>query len=264
MVADVSTILRAAAVSPVRRSLGSSSAPLPADAAPVQQAVPVQESDAEHVKSPVSATVASTSSAGLALPAAVVATLPIPHSVTDHLVPTFTAAASEEQLATARQEGFDEGRREALEEARDQWREQDARINALAASFVLAQQTAIAQSEDGLVALAFEAVCKILGTTATTYEGVHSVVHQLLAVLPEASNARVHLHPADAALFEQAQIETPDPLAASLTIVPDATLVLGGCVVEALGAKLSARLDWQLDQLRTLLLTVRAVQQGSI
>lgn len=258
MVATVSTILRAVAVSPVRRSLGSVSARVPTEIPPTPPAALVEKEDSAQVPAEVPAAGTFAPAAGLALPAAVVAALPIPTPVAIHPMPTPTAVAGDEQLAAARQEGFDEGQREALEEARGQWREQDARINALAASFELARQTVIAQAEDGMVALVFEAVCNILGATAANQEAVHSVVQQLLAVLPDASNARVHLHPADAALFEQAMLDAPDMLASTMTIVPDATLVLGGCVVEAPGATLSARLDWQLEQLRTLLLTTRA------
>lgn len=264
MVAGVSMILRAVTLSPVRRSLGSTSVTLPAGVVPVPPDVPVEEPNAEQVPAPLPAAPAFAPDAALALASSVVATHPMSNPAEVVVMSIPAVSASEEQLAAARQEGYDEGQREALVEAQRQWSEQDARINALGASFALARQTVVAQAEDGLVALAFEAVCTILGSTVTTREAVQSVVRQLLAALPEASNARVLLHPADAALFEQAIVDAPDLLAATLTIVPDATLALGGCVVEAPGATLAARLDWQLDQLRTLLLTVRSARQGTI
>jgi flagellar assembly protein FliH len=109
-----------------------------------------------------------------------------------------------------------------------------------------------------MVAIAFEAVCKMLGDIAVTREGLLALIRQATTHVLVAERLVIRLHPADLSILQDAG--GMDGILASGTEVSwavDKDIALGGCVVEAGGGELDARLETQLESLRSLLIAAR-------
>src|SRR6266581_1582332 len=150
----------------------------------------------------------------------------------------------------------------APEEAKRALAEQRAALERLLASLDKAYRAALEGVEDVALAITGEAVCKIFGETAATGEGVRAIVGECTRRLRAEEKLLVRLCPADLKLLKEgdreAASETP-----TLEFLPDASIPLGGCIVETGAGRIDATLETQLGRLReTLLATRRARQSG--
>lgn len=147
--------------------------------------------------------------------------------------------------------GLEKGER-AAQEAAEQYIQQ---LSTLAAELGKAKLMAAQQAEDGIVAVVYETCCKIMGSAALTRDGIAALVSQSLSAFKEESSVLVRLHPQDLTVLQAAMPEIDAK--GSLRWQEDATIALGGCVVEGVSGTLDARLETQLDSLREALLTAR-------
>lgn len=152
-----------------------------------------------------------------------------------------------------RQRGLQEGRAAGAVEIRREAEAELARIRSVAAGLQGALASGIRGLEDVAVAIAFEAVCKMLGTAAVSRDGVRALVHEAVQHAAGAQQVTVRLHPADLASLQAA-----GGIDAAVQWVADKSIELGGCVVETDGGTLDARLDTQVERLRATLLAARA------
>lgn len=112
--------------------------------------------------------------------------------------------------------------------------------------------------EEIAVAMAFEAVCKVLGDTALTKEGVQALVRQAATHAINTEQMVVRLHPGDLAVLREAgALDGAISSGAAVSWLADNAVALGGCVLETDGGELDARLETQLDRLRATLLAAR-------
>ncbi len=172
------------------------------------------------------------------------------------------SARIEAALEEARKLGYAEGFASGAEEAKRALAEQRAALERLLASLDKAYRAALEGVEDVALAITGEAVCKILGETAATGEGVRAIVGECTRRLRAEEKLLVRLCPADLKLLKEgdreAASETP-----TLEFLPDASIQLGGCIVETGAGRIDATLETQLGRLReTLLATRRARQSG--
>ncbi len=147
--------------------------------------------------------------------------------------------------------GLEKGER-AAREAAAQYLQQ---LSTLTAELGKAKLLAAQQAEDGIVAVVYETCCKMLGDAALIREGVAALVKQGLSAFKEEGSLLVRLHPQDLATLQAAMPEIDAN--GGLRWQEDAAIALGGCVVEGASGTLDARLETQLDSLRTALLTAR-------
>ena len=152
-----------------------------------------------------------------------------------------------------RQRGMQEGRAAGAEEIRREAETELARIRSIAAGLQGALASGIRGIEDVAVAIAFEAVCKMLGTAAVSRDGIHALVHEAARHAAGAQQVTVRLHPADLAALQAA-----GGLDAATQWAADKSIELGGCVVETEGGTLDARLETQVERLRATVLAARA------
>jgi flagellar biosynthesis/type III secretory pathway protein FliH len=173
---------------------------------------------------------------------------------------------AEQELAALRekvaQEGHATGQALGLAEASEAYRQKlqqaDALIDRLGA--LLGEQ--LVQSQDLVVAIAFEAVTKILGEAAATPEGVRAVVAQAMEHTRQREKLVVRVPAEDYRLLIE-DLPATHPLARpGIEIRPDAQLSGGGCVIEADAGQLDATLATQLAALRTVLLQARRQDPG--
>jgi len=185
-----------------------------------------------------------------------------------------------EGLRQGREEGLRAGYEQGLEKAREEAQAQARRtLEAELAEAVLPLEqkerqlrellgaietnlTAFwAAAEDEMVALCYETVCRVLGEAAVTRQGLATQLGQLLATTHAEGQLVLHLHPADAQLLDQAraQGEALVPHAQPLAWVADPQVALGGCMLQAKGGTLDARLETVLAACKAGLLEARAI-----
>lgn len=134
------------------------------------------------------------------------------------------------------------------------------------AQAVSGQKTAFVEgAEDDMVALVFEAVCRVLGETAAMRDMVRAVVVNALAHWRGKAALEIHVHPQDLEWLEADQ-DLSARFAAhahhAIRWVASAELALGGCMLRSPEGALDARLDLQLEAFKTLLLQTRAARRA--
>jgi flagellar assembly protein FliH len=159
-----------------------------------------------------------------------------------------------ELRAEAERRGYAVGHEKGEADARRQLQAQIERFQGLAAQLAQARAAVLADAEDGVVELAFAALCRILGEQAASRAGVQSMVARCAADVREREQVGIRLHPDDVALLGDA---TGHPTRFS----PDPGIVLGGCIVDSSTGALDARLETQLARLAETLLAVRAARR---
>ena len=157
-----------------------------------------------------------------------------------------------------RQRGLQEGRAAGREESQQAFAAELARVRSLAGKLSDSLASGIGGMEDLAVAIAFEAVCKVLGEAAMTEEGVRAQVRQAAAHAKNKECLVVRLHAADlSALRAAGALNSILPPGKTVSWVADDSIELGGCVVETDGGGLDARLETQIERMRTALLVAR-------
>ena len=127
------------------------------------------------------------------------------------------------------------------------------RVSALVQALSQARRALLDENQDMLVEIAFAATCRMLGRHAATRAGLESMVLGLIENERELDKLSVRLHPQDARQLAEAGAVL-DPRVA---IEADASIELGGCLVDSGRGTLDARLDRQLRHLREALTAVR-------
>lgn len=111
--------------------------------------------------------------------------------------------------------------------------------------------------------VAFATVCKLLGETAHSAEGVFQLTKQVLSRLSRSGEVIVRVRPRDMELL-QGQIGALERTGygLQLRLVADESIHLGGCVLESQTGSLDARLEHQMARLRDVLLGAAAEQSS--
>lgn len=157
-----------------------------------------------------------------------------------------------------RQRGLREGRSAGIDEAKQGFASEIARVRSIADKLPQAFKSGVEAMEDTLVDIAFAAICKILGNTAATREGIQDMVRQASAQVVAAETVVIRVHPSDLTLLRNAGVlETTLPSGIAVSWGSDKEVELGGCVVETGGGELDARLETQIQRLRAALIAAR-------
>ncbi|RSZ56382.1 hypothetical protein HF313_22310 [Massilia atriviolacea] len=161
-----------------------------------------------------------------------------------------------------RQRGLQEGRQSGAEEAKKTFEAELARVRSIADQLQQATATGFKGLEEMAVAIAFEAVCKMMGSAAVTREGIQALVSEAAAHAVSSEKVVVRLHPGDlSALRGAGALDEALPSGTLVTWSADKNVVLGGCIVETESGELDARLETQLDRLRAALVAARGLPQ---
>ncbi|MWL90524.1 FliH/SctL family protein [Cupriavidus sp. SW-Y-13] len=197
------------------------------------------------------------------------APLPGPPAAPEAVVPAGDVSGYEEGFARGQREGLaeaaqqvEQATREAVESAQAELRSareaERQRIDAALAEHaaltrhVLEQVQqhvtgAMRQIEEQAVAIAYEAVCRIVGDAAVEADAVRTIVTRALAELDGKPALGVRLHPRDLATLQA----SPDGQAllqgfAAVSWTADHGVSMGGCMVDSAAGTLDARLEVQL------------------
>ncbi|MCH8618702.1 FliH/SctL family protein [Undibacterium sp. TS12] len=159
-----------------------------------------------------------------------------------------------------RQRGMREGHQAGLEAAKAEFVAEFNRIKSITDKLPIAIETGIKGIEDLAVAIAFESICKILGNTVVTLEGVQGLVRQVAQRVSAKEKLIVRLHPSDFKILESGgvfEVSPPNQSMEQVSWKADTDIELGGCIIETPVGDLDARLETQLENLRLTLLSSR-------
>jgi len=170
-------------------------------------------------------------------------------------------AEAEEAHEQGRQRGLQEGREAGKEEGRQLLATEIARIRRIAEGLESVAASQIRGVESIAVAVAYEAVCKLLGTRATDAVQIEALVKEALTHAGRSPSVLVRIHPADLAILKQAGALMTSAASAKLSWHEDESIELGGCVLETASGEIDARLETQLENLRTTLIAARQMRE---
>lgn len=170
--------------------------------------------------------------------------------------------AAKEQAA---REGYAQGLAKGTADGQSAFEDRLAQVDALLETLQAQFGQAIAGLEDMAVGIAHAACCRVLGDLVATPEGVRSVVRQVIAEVRQQDRLVIGLAPADYELLEASgRLALTAGRAGSVEVLANASVDLGGCLVDTSYGRLDGRLEVQLQQLRDTLLATRAqrTQEG--
>lgn len=176
----------------------------------------------------------------------------------------------EEGRHSGHEEGLRKGMEEALSrsraateraitEARASLVKQEERLRVWVDTLDAAMPHCLATIEDELVALCYEAVCHVFGSTALSPQVVRSHLQHLLSQWPATPAVELHVHPQDAEMLAAAGAAQD---AGTWRWVADPEIALGGCVLVERGGGLDARLETALEGCKAALLAQRSRRRG--
>jgi flagellar assembly protein FliH len=160
--------------------------------------------------------------------------------------------------ADAEQRGYRAGEERGELAAASLQQAQVDRLKALAFQLSQARDGVLADAEDMLVEIAFAAVCRIVGEQGARRDTLLRVVAEASATARQRDQLTIRLHPDDAALLRLGA-HGPEPL---VRFVGDASVQLGGCMVDSAAGTLDARFETQLSMLGAAFAAVRADRVG--
>lgn len=162
------------------------------------------------------------------------------------------------EYAEAHRKGYEAGLEEGAAAGRELLAEQAGRLSSVAAQLGRVRQDQVDAAEDDMVAIAFAAICRMLGDAHATADGVRQLVRQAIGSANEGGSLVIHLHPDDLDLLKA---DTPD--STLVDMVADDSVALGGCRIVSNKGTLDARVETQLELLAQTLLKVRAERAQS-
>lgn len=119
----------------------------------------------------------------------------------------------------------------------------------------------LSDAEDDMLALCFEAVCRMLGEAAAQPGLVRMQLAQAMSRLRSRRLVAVHLHPDDLVALQKTQDAAASALPGGEDVqwIASTEVALGGCILQSPEGGLDARFETQLHALRDLLLQSRAL-----
>ena len=175
-----------------------------------------------------------------------------------------TAAQAEQKTARELDERAERLTRELQQKAQSVYRARLETLEGLIASLPSQIEARLAAVEDDMLALSFEAVCRMLGERAVQPEAVRAQLTHAMSGLRGRRLLAVHLHPDDLADL----MEEPNSLASGhwgggdVQWIASTDIALGGCILQSPEGGLDARLETQLRALRDLLMQSRAANRS--
>ncbi len=164
-----------------------------------------------------------------------------------------------EQLEEARRQAFDEGYRAGAEEARlsaesakaEAVRRGAEALRQAAAAMAAGRANAVAVAEQDATTLAIELTRTLVDhELSVSDDEVSATVRRALALTSPGEELVVRLHPDELVDAEVLAPLVPD---CTLSVVGDATIDRGGCVVDAGPCRIDAQIEPALDRVRSVL-----------
>lgn len=162
------------------------------------------------------------------------------------------------ERATARREGYADGRveaaRTAAKEREQAYEELKANVDRALSAMEQAHRAALSRLESSVGEVAFAAVCRLVSGERASQAFVLGLVEHTCAQVRADAMATARLHPRDIAiLHDLLQDQELRVQSLGVTVIADESLELGGCVVEAASGHYDGGLETQLRRLHAVL-----------
>lgn len=163
------------------------------------------------------------------------------------------------------QAGLEQGRRAAQQEAEQMHAaakkacaERVSHLDALLAALPVEFDRRLAQTEDEMLGLCFEALARMVGEAAASPEGQRGIVRQVVLEANSQAVAAIHVNPRDLENLQNDQ-ELAVWLGSTRRVqwLGDDRIKLGGCLVSAPDGGLDARLETQMARLASVFAKAR-------
>lgn len=165
-----------------------------------------------------------------------------------------------EEIEVARHEGREEGYKNGVADSETEFNNtlasQNEKLHQLdnllkeIAEFNYATEE---KHNEFLVEVIFESICKIIGEQVISKEQTLNIVEQSINKINENLDVSLYLSPQDFELIG-GEIKGIERSSQKITVLSDADIKLGGCLIETDDGVLDARLDTQLNELKQLLI----------
>lgn len=152
-----------------------------------------------------------------------------------------------------------------LNELRQATDEKLAYLEKLCAGIPVELEKCISNSEDDMLEICFSVICRMLGQTATTREGILSMIKLHSKEFIDGA-LQIGLHPDDLKTLQSevkqrtaGEFNTTENFidSAHVKLIPDADISLGGVIFRSQKMSLDARIETQLHAIKETLLQVR-------
>lgn len=168
-------------------------------------------------------------------------------------------AAIKEQLREREdaetQQGYQCGFERGMEEARAELAGEFETLTKLMENLATEQLRLAEGGEELAVEIAYAAIVKILGQSASDFNLCVAAVKQAISDIQEKDGLILRLSLADYRRFQQEQPSWLEQgVSQYIELRADESVALGGCIVETRGGSLDARLEVQMEKLKVLLL----------
>jgi len=175
-------------------------------------------------------------------------------------------AAQEKVEREVRQAALEEGRRVAAETARENVAHLTDALAALVAEFEQRKHNLLASAEAGLIDLAVaiaRRVCKL--QIEASAEAVRANARALVDMVQHVADAELHLNPTEYELLRELAGATVARVTsgAHVTLVADADVPRGGCVVRTRALLIDASIEQQLDRIAAAIGACTAAGAGT-
>jgi len=158
----------------------------------------------------------------------------------------------DEAVKAARLE-VEDAARQRLEQFKAEAGTRLAQLEQLLAAFESASARRVAELESDAIALAYGAVCKVLGAQAGHPAAIAGLVQQAMAQLRGSAIVAVRMNERDLrVLLNDEQGRRLRAAAPQVEWIADAAVAAGGCLVDTTAGSLDARLETQLAALQAL------------
>jgi len=164
----------------------------------------------------------------------------------------------ESEKQNYRQQVEEQVRNELEEKYRQEYAERNEELLVLIDAVAECKIGEVCRFEDELVALAYEAVCKIIGQAMADKSVAVSVVREVISHAQDRMQMILRVAPHDFDIIQEAKELLSRGLTNRLEVVADDHVGYGGCILETDAGTIDGRLEQQLNSLLELLVSERA------
>lgn len=179
----------------------------------------------------------------------------------EHALKVYEAQLDELRM-NAQQQGMEKGAEQAAADSKNALKEQLQSLTLVFQELKLQRRQLLEEAEQVAVEIGFHAAAKIVGLSLTDEAVVVGIVQKAMESVADQNNLVVKLSIAD---FEKLQSMKDDNKLGTWTgidIKPDSSVQFGGCILETSAGALDARLELQLEAIKSALAEAHAKKQS--
>jgi len=163
----------------------------------------------------------------------------------------------EEEKQQAREQGYNDGVREAKEEISLQLNSRLDDFDAMLKSARKKLDESLENQEDKIVEVIITAIYKVFGELLASNEGILKTVRQVIKGVKLGQPIVVRVSNDDFEVINELRADLVQLHDSEIKIIPDKQVGLGGCIVESAGGNLDGRIEIQLQSLTKALLQAK-------